>query len=41
MEDISFNADRLAGQKVVIDREYVRNMLQDMIKQNDLHKFIL
>jgi len=41
MEDISFNADSLAGQKVVIDREYVRNRLQDIVKQNDLHKFIL
>ncbi len=41
MEDISFNADSLAGQRVVIDREYVRNALQDTVKQNDLHKFIL
>jgi ATP-dependent HslUV protease ATP-binding subunit HslU len=41
MEDISFNADSLAGQKVVIDREYVRNRLQDIVKQNDLYKFIL
>jgi len=41
MEDVSFNADKLAGQKVVIDREYVRNVLQDILKQNDLHKFIL
>ncbi len=41
MEDISYNTDKLAGQKMVIDREYVRNALQDILKQNDLHRFIL
>lgn len=41
MEDISFNTDNLAGQKIVIDREYVRNNLHDVVKKNDIHRFIL
>jgi ATP-dependent HslUV protease ATP-binding subunit HslU len=41
MEDISFNADKLAGQKMVIDGQYVRDALQDILQQNDLDRFIL
>ena len=41
MEDISYNTDKLAGQKMVIERENERNALQDRLKQNDLHRFIL
>ena len=41
MEDISFSADELKGQEVVIDAEYVRSKLHDTIKENDLRKYIL
>jgi len=41
MEDLSFHADEMAGQHVVIDAEYVRKNLGDMIKNNDLHQYIL
>ena len=41
MENISFNADKLAGQKMVIDGQYVRDALQDILQQNDLDRFIL
>lgn len=41
MEDISFNAEDLAGQKVTIDGEYVRSALKELIQEDDLHKYIL
>ena len=41
MEDISFNADKLAGQKMVIDGQYVRDALQDILQQMHLDRFIL
>ena len=41
MEDISFNAEDMAGQKVTIDGEYVRLALKDLIQEDDLHKYIL
>lgn len=40
-EDISFNAPELAGQHFIIDREYVRNKLKNIVKNKDLSKYIL
>lgn len=41
MEDISFEAPNLKGKKIVIDRDYVREHLQDILKDEDLSRFIL
>jgi ATP-dependent HslUV protease ATP-binding subunit HslU len=41
LEDVSFNAPDMKGQKVVIDREYVRRRLESIIEDEDLTKYIL
>jgi len=41
LEDVSFNAPEMKGQKVVIDREYVRSKLESIIEDEDLTKYIL
>ncbi len=41
LEEVSFYAPELAGQKVVINREYVRKRLENVLKNEDLSKFIL
>lgn len=41
IEDISFNAPDLAGQKIVIDKETVNNTLKEIVENNDLSKYIL
>jgi ATP-dependent HslUV protease ATP-binding subunit HslU len=41
MEDISFEATNLKGKKIVIDRDYVQEHLQDILKDEDLSRFIL
>ncbi|NQU44366.1 ATP-dependent protease ATPase subunit HslU [bacterium] len=40
-EEISYNAPDLAGQEIVIDRDYVNQRLADIVKDQDLSKFIL
>ena len=41
LSDVSFNAPDLKGQTVHIDREYVRNILSEIIKDEDLSRYIL
>ncbi len=41
LDDISFNAPDLKGSKVVIDARYVREKLSDIIKDQDLSRYIL
>ena len=41
IEDLSFNAPEMRGQKVVIDRDYVRERLEGIIKDEDLTRYIL
>ncbi len=41
MEDISFEAPDIPAGEVVIDRAYVRQQLQDILKDQDLRRFIL
>jgi len=41
LEELSFNAPEMKGQKVVIDREYVREKLGKVIEDEDLTKYIL
>ena len=40
-EDISFNAPSMSGQSVAIDTDYVNQRLQDIIKNEDLTRYIL
>ncbi len=41
LSDVSFDAPKLKGQSIRIDRQYVRNVLQDIIKDEDLSRYIL
>ncbi|MGB9836640.1 MAG: ATP-dependent protease ATPase subunit HslU [Candidatus Saccharicenans sp.] len=41
MEDISFEAPNLANKKIVITRDYVQKQLSEILKDQDLRKFIL
>jgi len=41
LEDISFDAPDMAGAKVVIDAQYVRNKLGPILKDEDLSRYIL
>jgi len=41
MEDISFEAPNLAEKKIVITRDYVQKQLSEILKDQDLRKFIL
>ena len=41
LEEISFQAPDSNLKKVVVDRVYVRNALQDIVKNADLRRFIL
>ncbi len=40
-EEISFNAPDMDSTKIVIDREYVRERLMDIIRDEDLSRYIL
>ncbi len=41
LEEISFQAPDIAAKKITVDRAYVRNALQDIVKNADLRRFIL
>ncbi len=41
LEDVSFEAQELKDKKVVINATYVRDQLQDIVKDQDLSRFIL
>lgn len=41
LEDLSFDASDLEAQEVVIDRQYVRDRLKDIVQDQDLSRFIL
>ncbi len=41
LEDVSFSADEFAGQEVGIDASYVRSRLGDLVRNDDLRKYIL
>ncbi|MBI1911919.1 MAG: ATP-dependent protease ATPase subunit HslU [Deltaproteobacteria bacterium] len=40
-DEISYNAPDMADKKLVIDKEYVRTRLADIVKDEDLSKYIL
>lgn len=41
LEDISFNASELKGEKIVIDAKFVREKLNEIVKSEDLSRYIL
>ncbi len=41
MEEISFFAPELTGQKITINREYVKEKIREILKKEDLKKYIL
>ena len=41
LEDISYEADSFKGQKVVVDDKFVSQKLDEIIKDEDLAKYIL
>ncbi len=41
VEDLSFNADQRSGETISIDQTYVTKILSDVIKDEDLSRFIL
>ncbi|MBL4942618.1 MAG: HslU--HslV peptidase ATPase subunit [Colwellia sp.] len=40
-EELSFNADQRSGETIIIDKNYVDETLSDVIKDEDLSRFIL
>jgi len=41
IEDLSFNADKRAGEVIIIDKDYVELTISDLVKNEDLSRFIL
>ena len=41
LDEISFTATDRAGEKIVIDKEYIGKNLDNLVKDTDLSKFIL
>ena len=41
LEEVSFTASDIGPKKIVINKEYVENSLGELIKSQDLSKFIL
>jgi len=41
LSDLSYEAPDKSGQKVVVDREYVREKLRDVVEDRDLSRYIL
>ena len=41
LDDISFNATDKAGEKIIVDRNFVQKNLGNLVKDTDLSKFIL
>ena len=41
LDDISFNATDKAGEKIIVDKEFVQKNLGNLVKDTDLSKFIL
>lgn len=41
LDEVSFNAPELSGQKVAIDADYVRKKLEEFVQDEDLSRYIL
>ena len=41
LEEISFQAPEMDGQEIVVDGDYVRSALADIVKDEDLSRYVL
>jgi len=41
LDEISFDAPEKKGQQITVDADYVRKMLTDIVKDQDLSRYIL
>jgi ATP-dependent HslUV protease ATP-binding subunit HslU len=41
LQDVSFAAEDFQGQKVTVDREFVRTKLGDLVRDQDLRRYVL
>jgi len=41
LDDISFTATDRSGEKIIINKEYINNNIDNLVKDTDLSKFIL
>jgi ATP-dependent HslUV protease ATP-binding subunit HslU len=41
LDEVSFHASEIAGQTVTVDAAYVDRMLADIVKSDDLSRYIL
>jgi len=41
LEDINFNADEYKGKDFIVDKEYVKNRLEDIVENEEITKYIL
>ena len=41
LDEISFTATDRGGEKIIVDSEYVKKNLDELVKDTDLSKFIL
>jgi len=41
LDELSFDASERKGDHVIIDADYVRKMLTDIVKDQDLSRYIL
>ncbi|HVB54782.1 MAG TPA: ATP-dependent protease ATPase subunit HslU [Candidatus Acidoferrales bacterium] len=41
LQDVSFAAEEYQGQKVIVDREFVRDKLGDLVRDQDLRRYVL
>ena len=41
LDEISFTATDRAGEKIIINKEYINENLDNLVKDTDLSKFIL
>ena len=41
VEEVSFNADERSGETIKIDSKYVADTLTELVKNEDLSRFIL
>jgi ATP-dependent HslUV protease ATP-binding subunit HslU len=41
LDEVSFNAHQLKGQQIAVTRQYVQDKLHDIVKDEDLSRYIL
>lgn len=41
VEDVSFKAPGMRGEKVVVDKEFVQTSIKSLLKKSDLSRFVL